>query len=448
MLNIYISKALINPISTAESKISPTPYRDAIIEITDIPITGQIHFENDTLNIQVFGRDEAKTNTHLYGQGQFKIGSELDIENENGGVAIACLVEKFACCYLAEHNMLEDCCQMDEDAEGVLFEIKGDEICARIVSGKERPDMDCVTLMGEIQKARPYMDEILEWNMREMMPFEERLQKAEAGDKSMMMSVAGAYLEGDPVEQDAEKAFYWFHKLAELDESDAQFNVGLFYGKGFGTERDFSKAAYWMQRAAENGDETAPKLIKKYQLAAECTEKARAGDAQAQADLAGMIMEMCHALKEAGVEKDYADVLVLAQKSAAQGNGKGLWTLALAYEHGRGVDVDLNKAVELYRKGAELGDAACQHSLGCYYLRGDFLEKDEEQGFEWCMKSAQQGYALALRAIGSCYQFGNGVADDMHEAVKWYEKALEANYDPELAQKVQVFKMLEANGGF
>ena len=55
----------------------------------------------------------------------------------------------------------------------------------------------------------------------------------------------------------------------------------------------------------------------------------------------------------------------LAQKSAAQNNGDGLWTLALAYEHGRGTEVDVEKAIECYRKGAELGHAPSQHSLAC-----------------------------------------------------------------------------------
>lgn len=64
-----------------------------------------------------------------------------------------------------------------------------------------------------------------------------------------------AYFNGDDeVEPDVEKAVYWFTKLAELDNSDAQFNLGLHYAEGCGIERDFEKAAYWFERAAENGD--------------------------------------------------------------------------------------------------------------------------------------------------------------------------------------------------
>lgn len=86
--------------------------------------------------------------------------------------------------------------------------------------------------------------------------------------------------------------------------------------------------------------------------------------------------------------------------------------------------------------------------MGCYYLQGDVLQQDEETGFAWCMKAAEQGYGLALRAVGTCYQFGNGVEENMQEAIKWYKKSLEQDYDPELDQKVQMFEMLEENGGF
>ena len=53
-----------------------------------------------------------------------------------------------------------------------------------------------------------------------------------------------------------------------------------------------------------------------------------------------------------------------------------------------------------------------------------------------------------MKDVGRCYQFGNGVEDDMDLAIEWYEKALEVIADPELERKVQVFKMLQQNGGF
>lgn len=255
---------------------------------------------------------------------------------------------------------------------------------------------------------------------------EEKITDAEDGDEDTMRELANLYLNGDDeVDSDPEKAVYWFTKLAELNDSDAQFNLGLHYAKGHGVDRDFTKAIYWMERAAENGDGDAPALIEKYKKAAAAMEKLPSGDAQAQADLAGVLMALAGSLNQAGVGKDYEEAFVLAQKSASQNNGDGLWALALAYEHGRGVEQDVQKAIECYRKGAQLGHAPSQHSLGCYYMRGDVLEEDKELAVELCRKSAEQGYALAEFFMAKVYETGDGVEEDLDQALAWGEKAAE-----------------------
>lgn len=103
------------------------------------------------------------------------------------------------------------------------------------------------------------------------------------------------------------------------------FNLGLHYAKGHGVERDFDQAAYWMEQAAENGDEDAPPLIEKYRRASAALAKLPTGDAQAQADLAGILMSLAGSLEQAGIGRDYEEAFELAQKSAAQGNGDGLF---------------------------------------------------------------------------------------------------------------------------
>lgn len=349
--------------------------------------------------------------------------------------------------FAEEKELVTELSNIDTESEGFLIKLDGDELLFNKVSGKARPDIACTTLFGGVQMMRPYQDEIMDSWMGEMMSIEEKTELAEDGDEDMMEQLADLYLNGDDeVEADPEKAVYWFTKLAELDHSDMQFNLGLHYAKGHGVKRNFEKAAYWMQRAADNGDEDAPALLEKYTKAAEAMKKINSGDAQAQADLAGVLMALAGSLEQAGTtEDDYEQAFELAQRSAAQNNGDGLWVLALAYEHGRGVKKNVEKAIEYYRKGAELGHAPSQHSLACYYFRGDVLEQDEKKAFELCMKSAEQGYGLAMADVGRCYQFGNGVMGNMKTAVEWYEKALEVIDDPELERKTAIFKMLGEN---
>ena len=348
--------------------------------------------------------------------------------------------------YTAEKELVAELSNIDTESEGFLIKLDGDELLFNKVSGKARPDMACTTLFGGVQMMRPYQDEIMDSWMGEMLPMEEKIALAEEGDEDMMEQLAMAYLNGDDeVEVDPEKAVYWFTRLAELDNAFAQFNLGLHYAKGFGIERNFEAAVNWLKKAAENGDDDAPGLIEKLEKAVTAEKIVATGDAQAQADLAGVYMFIGNSLDQADPGADYAIALDYAQKSAAQNNGDGLWALALAYEHGRGVEQDIDKAIECYRKGAELGHAPSQHSLACYYFRGDVLKKDNKKAFDLCMKSAEQGYGLAMADVGRCYQFGNGVMGNMKTAVEWYEKALEVIHDPELERKTAMFKMLGEN---
>lgn len=351
--------------------------------------------------------------------------------------------------FAEKKELVTELSNIDTESEGFLIKLDGDELLFNKVSGKARPDMACTTLFGGVQMGRPYQNEIMDSWMDEMLPLEEKIELAEDGDEDMMEQLAMAYLNGDDeVDVDPEKAVYWFTRLAELDNATAQFNLGLLCAKGFGMERNFETAVNWLKKAAENGDDDAPGLIEKLKKAVTAEKIVSTGDAQAQADLAEVYMFIGNSLGQADPDADYAIALEYAQKSAAQNNGDGLWALALAYEHGRGVEQDVDKAIECYCKGAELGHAPSQHSLACYFFRGDVLEEDHEKAFALCMKSAEQGYGLAMRDVGRAYQFGNGVEDDMSLAIKWYEKALKVIDDPELEQKVAVFKMMEEGGSF
>ena len=153
-------------------------------------------------------------------------------------------------------------------------------------------------------------------------------------------------------------------------------------------------------------------------------------------------MKLGGSLDQAGEGKDYEESVMWAEKAAQQGNGKGFCTLALAYQHGRGVKADIKKAIDYYKKGADAGDALSQFNLGCEYMTGMNLKKDAKRGFELIKSAAEQGYGLAMKELGRCYQFATGTTGNMKKAVEWYEKALEVIDDPELEQKTMMFKMM------
>lgn len=373
------------------------------------------------------------------GEGQVQATSELA---ENMGAFFqACLnISRF----IQDNDLERVYADFDPEEEGIQLYVEAGELKYKVVSGKERPDMMVFGLFGTTGMGRPYMEDFWERSARDAMSLDEKIEAAENGDIELMDELAIYYLE-ECDEPDAEKAAYWFRKLAKAGVSNGMFSLALHYAKGFGVPRDFEQAVYWMEKAAENGDEDAPSLVEKLQKAIAAEKVVSSGDAQAQADLADFYMFLGNSLEQADPEGDYAIAVDYAQKSAAQGNGDGIWVLALAYEHGRGVVADRKRAAALYAQGAEIGHAPCQHSLGCYYIVGDILEEDHQKGFVLLLKAAQQGYGLAMRDVGHCYEHGDGVAEDMKAALAWYEKAAEVLDDPELAEKAFILRMIVEN---
>ena len=378
------------------------------------------------------------------GEGQVRATQEL---GENMGAF-------FAACrnlsYYMQDNKLEElCADFDPEQEGVLLYVEDDELKYKVVAGKERPEMMCTTLFGGPVMGRPYMDDFMERSAREMMSHEEKIEAAEDGDEDCMQVLALLYLNGDEdedIDPDPIKALYWLEKSAEEGNSSSAFNAGLFYAKGYGTERNLEKAAEWMERAAEEGDEDAGALAPKYRQALTDITLAENGDAAAQGRLAGFYMSMAGSLEQAGTGDYYEESLKWAKKAAEQGNGDGLWTLALAYEHGRGVAKNVEIAIGYYEQGAEVGHARSLNSLGCYYIRGDVVEQNMKLGFELVLRASLLGDGEAMANLGRCYQFGNGCMGNMKKAIVWYKKSLELIPNEELERKTMIFEMMPDMG--
>ncbi len=444
MINAYVDSEVMGLLAELDSDTEVSKKRDVVIEFIDAaPLTAQITYSGNATEISIYARDEMHTDSNLALHGTVKEGvvtvDSGDEETVNIAYAVAEAINKV----IVEKKLEAECDNLDEELDGLLFSNKDDNVLVKVVSGKKRPALLCTTMFGAPRMMRPYSDEIMAQFAMDSMSPEEMEEAANAGDPDAMEQLAMAYLNGDDdIEENPEKAYYWFVKSAEAGNDQAMFNVGLFTAKGFGTNRDFGKAAEWMIKAAEAGDDDAANCAEEYKKMAENLVKAEAGDATAQGELAVGFMKLGGSLDQAGEGKDYEESVMWAEKAAQQGNGKGFCTLALAYQHGRGVKTDIKKAIEYYKKGADAGDALSQFNLGCEYMTGMNLKKDAKRGFELIKSAAEQGYGLAMKELGRCYQFATGTTGNMKKAVEWYEKALEVIDDPELEQKTMMFKMM------
>ena len=274
---------------------------------------------------------------------------------------------------------------------------------------------------------------------------------AEQGYSLAQESIGDCYRDGTGVEKDNEKAAYWYEKAASNPEEpnvDAQYKLGTLYDLGLGVKRDSKKAAYWYEKAAS---------------------ALRFPNADAQYNLGLM-----YASGE-GVEKDRTKAVYWFEKAASNPrnpNANAQLNLGLFYESGVGVEEDLNKAVYWLEKAVAQGAEGAEEALsrvreklrgteedrpaysgeqkengrqtgsddleyaiperqyyeGKKYADGDNVKKDMAKAVYWYTRAAERDYYPAQIALAECYEKGEGTKKNYAQALVWYKKAEHASF--------------------
>ena len=74
-------------------------------------------------------------------------------------------------------------------------------------------------------------------------------------------SLATLYLFGaGNVPYDYEKAYYWFSKLAKLNNAEAENSLGIIYFLGLGRDKNIKKAEYYYLKAIDGGEKREAKI--------------------------------------------------------------------------------------------------------------------------------------------------------------------------------------------
>ena len=188
----------------------------------------------------------------------------------------------------------------------------------------------------------------------------------------------------------------------------------------------------------------------------ELKEKANAGEAQAQFDLA-----LCYANGK-GVEKNSERAFDWHKKTAKQGYMSAQLAMGLYYLLGvdkqqteklinkwvmkqgkeKSVDSTLDLAVTLaidekftkandklafiwFKKAADKHHAESSYWLGQCYQNGWGTEENDTLAFECFKKSAEQEFEVAYYDLALCYQKGKGIEQSDEIAIEWCKKASE-----------------------
>jgi TPR repeat protein len=178
---------------------------------------------------------------------------------------------------------------------------------------------------------------------------------------------------------DHQEAFRLYQEAAAFNEPDAIYQTGLYYQRGHGVTRDDKEALrYFLQGGAE------------------------LNDANCQVKLAEIYFF------GVGVDKDPATGFQWAQRSAAQKNSFGYYTLFLAYWNGWGTSVDLAKADQYLKMAAENGCANAQFALGISIIKNN--PANIEAGIKWLQKAAEYDHRQAIEMLEALHEsLGFGV---------------------------------------
>lgn len=304
-------------------------------------------------------------------------------------------------------------------------------------------------------------------------------KSADNGNSNAMFRLGLLYHDGEEVEANLDKSFYYFDLAAQQNHRDGLFSCALFYHKGLiDNEPNFEKAFNYAKKAADLDDEKALHLVGSYyengifvekniEIAYEyylrsydldfpyalpfkdrneifnqhvdpelhkirtwlSTEKHQ--EAMEWYDLAVENNDI-DAIMDLGlmyfygynVQEDFEKSFAYFTKSILSDNAKALFYAGLLYDQGYiGEDSNIEKALPFMLKASELGYAEAQYHLGNYYEMGfDAIggQENPEKSFEFYSKAALVGFRKTMGILGDAYRYGYGVEENIEKAFYWY----------------------------
>jgi TPR repeat protein len=160
------------------------------------------------------------------------------------------------------------------------------------------------------------------------------------------------------LKQEYSEAFKHFLKSAEMNNANAQNNVGLMYIIGLGIPSDCDVAYEWLMKSHKNGEPMAGGNIGAY-----------------------------YALKP---EPDYEEAEKWLLESSDAGNHEATRSLASLYLDGHAHPIDSAKGVALLEKAAEQGSWKAAENLADTYAEGYHeIEKNPAESEQWRTRSVE-----------------------------------------------------------
>lgn len=264
--------------------------------------------------------------------------------------------------------------------------------------------------------------------------------------------LATCYLNGQGVAFSLQEALLWFESAAQANWIEAQYMLALLHMRGVpeiqtvtgqdlfeqkgealsDLKSDYETAIVWAKKVAEHGSADGQALYA-YLL----SEKAKSDEqlqevfawydkAIAQKSPQGYMGKGLLLLKLSKSQDDYAKAAELLEVAAKSGLGTAIYSLAMMYETGEGVEVNHQRAAELYKEAAEMGIRQAQALYGVALKKGYGIERNLVEAETWLRRAAIRGDIEAAVVLADMLASGSEeVPPNYIEAVKWYQYAVE-----------------------
>lgn len=256
------------------------------------------------------------------------------------------------------------------------------------------------------------------------------------------------YAEGIGVEQDWDKAVYWYEVACKGKDDFAWCNLGRLYLSGTGVPKDEKKGYRLIKKAAEAGNEVALNNLgylymngigtRKNQKKAfiNYTKAAELGDVPALNNLGH-----CYSAG-VGCEVNHEKAVECFLKAIKGGDVTyAPCNLGEEYMKLKGVGVDYQKAWKYFRLSARNGHGRAYHMMGFLLLNGYGVEQNHKKAIQYLRKSMNAGCESATAELAKCYETGEGVPKSLKKAMQLLQ-TLDSPYQSYPSMMDRIFKEL------
>ena len=244
-------------------------------------------------------------------------------------------------------------------------------------------------------------------------------------------------------EQDYEKAFEWFERLAKQKNKFAQFSLANLYYYGSGVEKDLSQAFLWYQRSSSQGQPYAAySIAQMYRYGEYVTKDNDTAQRYYKQALSGFLKIESDDMAEAvlfpklgqmfnlglGTDSDVTKAIEYFRRSAEMNNKNGLFEYGKALLTGEHIPQNADSAVKLLEKAVKLKNRNAKRFLALEYISGEHLEQDIEKGIALLTECADSGDVIACYRLGKIYLQGEIMPQNLDKAERYLLLATDNEY--------------------